>query len=64
VFPADGSWSSSGGGEPDDGVVGDGEPGSGGEFIVVVVDQEMNRRLQPMGFLITVKNTLSLCLFL
>lgn len=39
VFPPDGSWSSSGGGEPDDGVVGDGEPGSGGEFMLVV-DQE------------------------
>ena len=41
VLPADGSWSSSGGGEPEDGVVGDGEPGSGGEFMVMVVDQEV-----------------------
>ena len=32
----DGNWTSSGGGEPDDGVVGEGEPGSGGEFMVVV----------------------------
>ena len=39
VFPTDGSWSSSGGGEPEDGVVGDGEPGSGGEFMVM--GQEM-----------------------
>lgn len=42
VFPPDGSWSSSGGGEPEDGVVGDGEPGSGGEFMVMVGDQEMS----------------------
>lgn len=37
--PAEGSWSSSGGGEPEDGVVGDEEPGSGGEFIVVVINE-------------------------
>lgn len=52
VFPADGSWSSSGGGEPEDGVVGDGEPGSGGEFIVDVVDQKASRRLCQRVFLI------------
>lgn len=31
-----GAYASSGGGEPDDGVDGDGELGSGGEFIVTV----------------------------
>ena len=36
----DGGWNSSGGGEPDDGVIGKVEPGSGGEFMVVV-GQEM-----------------------
>lgn len=38
-YPAlDCGWklASSGGGEPDDGVDGDGEPGSGGEFMVSV----------------------------
>ena len=43
----DGSWSSSGGGEPDDGVVGEGEPGSGGEFMVVVGQEMTMLRINP-----------------
>lgn len=32
--PVPDGYASSGGGDPDDGVDGDGEPGSGGEFIL------------------------------
>ena len=48
----DGSWSSSGGGEPDDGVVGEEESGPGGEFMAVV-GQEMTRIRYPSAGIIT-----------